>query len=217
MTFRLMVFDLDGTLVDSRRDLAESANALLVESGVEPLPELAIGRMVGDGAAALVARTFAASGLPLPPDAVDRFLAIYDSRLLRFTRPYPGIADILEDLSSRLILGVLTNKPLGATERILDGVGLSRFFHASRVLGGDGPLPRKPNPAGLLRLAADAAVSTDETMLVGDSSIDWRTARAAGAHVCLVRYGFGFEGVPVDELGPRDRIVDTPAELLTVY
>jgi len=216
MSFRLIVFDLDGTLVDSRRDLAESANALLAESGCGPLSEQSIGRMVGDGAPTLVARAFAAAGRSAPANALDRFLAIYNSRLLRYTRPYPGMVDVLADLSSRLPLGILTNKPLGATRQVLDGLDLSRFFHASRVLGGDGPLARKPDPAGLSQLAADVGAATDETMLVGDSVIDWRTARAARAGLCLARYGFGFEGVPVEELGPRDRIIDAPADLLAL-
>jgi phosphoglycolate phosphatase len=211
-----MVFDLDGTLVDSERDLAESANMLLEESGCRPLSEHAIGRMVGNGAAMLVARAFAAAGCSPPGDALERFLAIYNSRLLRFTRPYPGMADVLAELASRAALGVLTNKPIAAAQTILDGLGLSPFFPPSRVLGGDGPLPRKPDPAGLRLLAARAAVPTDETILVGDSLIDWRTARAAQAHVALARYGFGFDDVPVGELGPGDRIVDTPADLLAL-
>ena len=90
--YRLIVFDLDGTLVDSRRDIAESANALLEACGGDHLPEETIGRMVGDGAGTLIARAFAAAGLERPADALDRFLAIYDTRLLTHTRPYPQIA-----------------------------------------------------------------------------------------------------------------------------
>ena len=213
---RLAVFDLDGTLVDSRRDLAESANQLLEECGCGPLSEHAIGRMVGSGAPTLVARAFAAAGRTARPDAVDRFLTIYSGRLLRFTRPYPGMADVLAELASRMALGVLTNKPIRATDQILEGLDLSRFFPPSRVIGGDGPLPRKPDPAGLRRLVTDAGVSAEQAILVGDSAIDWRTASAAQVHVCLARYGFGFEDVRVDELGPEVRIIDTPAELLTL-
>src|SRR5262245_58556665 len=108
---RLVVFDLDGTLVDSRRDLAESANAVLAEFGCGPLSEERIGRMVGDGAATLVARAFAASGRQQPDDALARFLAVYNRRLLQFTRPYPGIPEVLELLRSASQLAVLTNKP----------------------------------------------------------------------------------------------------------
>jgi phosphoglycolate phosphatase len=213
---RFVVFDLDGTLVDSRRDLADSANALLAECGCSALSEEAIGRMVGDGAATLVARAFGASGCPPPPDALPRFLAIYEPRLLSFTRPYPRIDDVLSALGSRVPLAVLTNKPLESTRRVLDGLGLARHFPRERVLGGDGPLRRKPNPAGLGWLITQAGVTPEDTLMVGDSVIDWRTARAAGTQICLARYGFGFEGFPLNELTPSDRTIDQPIDLLTV-
>jgi len=211
--FRLLVFDLDGTLVDSRRDLAESANQLLDECGAAPLPEEAIGCMVGDGAATLVARVFTTVRLTQPEDALSRFLAIYNARLLRFTRPYAGIPELLAALQPGMTLAVLTNKPLAATRTILDGLELSTYF-SDRVIGGDGPFPRKPSPDGLKQLIADAGVTPDTTMLVGDSVIDWRTAHAAGACSCVARYGFGFDGFPIEVLGEADRQIDRPAELL---
>jgi phosphoglycolate phosphatase len=201
--------------VDSRRDLAESANVLLAECGCGALTEEAVGRMVGDGAATLVTRAFAASGCPKPADALERFLAIYEARLLRFTRPYPRMDDVLSALGSRAVLAVLTNKPLNSTRRVLDGLNLARHFPPERVLGGDGPFPRKPDPAGLRHLADGAQVDLRDTVLVGDSIIDWRTARAAGAQICLARYGFGFEGFPLQEVAPGDRVIDQPADLLT--
>jgi phosphoglycolate phosphatase len=185
--FQLIVFDLDGTLVDSRRDIAEAANALLEASGARPLPEDRIGRMVGDGAATLVARAFAASGVEPPPDALERFLAIYSRRLLHHTRPYPGMAAVLDTLASRAKLAVLTNKPIAATREILAGLDLARHFPADAVLGGDGAFPRKPDPAGLRHLAADAGVPSAAVLLVGDSVIDWRTARAAPTSICVAR------------------------------
>jgi len=212
---RLIVFDLDGTLVDSRRDLAESANAVLAECGCPPHAEEAIGRMVGDGAATLVARAFAASNCPQPADALERFLTVYTSRLLRFTRPYPGVLDVLAQLESRVAMAVLTNKPRAATDAILEGLGLARFFGAC-VVGGDGPLPRKPDAAGLVHLMSEAGVAPSETLLVGDSPVDMRTARAAGVPVCLARYGFGYLGFGVEKLGPIDWAIDQPADLLRV-
>jgi phosphoglycolate phosphatase len=209
LTFALIVFDLDGTLVDSRRDIAEAANTLLEECGATPLPEERIGRMVGDGAAVLVARAFEAVGMAAPADALERFIAIYGRRLLRHTRPYPGIPDVLSHLSQRAQLALLTNKPLAATQEILEGLDLARYFGAL-VVGGDGPFPRKPNPSGLQHLAAAAGATAEATMLVGDSVIDWRTARAASTAICIARYGFGFESVPVADLGPADRLVDAP-------
>jgi len=214
--YRLIVFDLDGTLVDSRKDIAESANALLAECGGDPLPEESIGRMVGDGAATLVARAFAAAGRRQPPDALDRFLTIYNRRLLTYTRPYPGMHAVLTELGLRASLAVLTNKPLEATRRILAGLDLARYFSEGRVYGGDGPFPRKPNPAGLQHLAANLGVGAGETVLIGDSIIDWRTARAAAVHICLARYGFGFEDFPSGELGPQDGVVDDPSGLLRI-
>jgi phosphoglycolate phosphatase len=214
--FRLFVFDLDGTLVDSRRDIADAANALIETCGAAPLPEERVGRMVGDGAAALIARAFAARGIEQPPDALDRFLALYAGRLLNHTRPYPGVASLLDALAGRGALAVLTNKPNAATREILAGLDLARHFPDRAVLGGDGPFARKPDPAGLRHLLEVAGVPPDATLLVGDSVVDLRTARAAATSICVARYGFGFEGFPVDELAPDDRVIDAPMDLLAL-
>lgn len=212
--FRLIVFDLDGTLVDSRRDIADAANALLVSCGAKPFPEERIGAMVGEGAATLVARAFKASGVERPHDALERYLAFYETRLLNHTRPYDGIPEVLDALGRRAALAVLTNKPLAATRRILDGLDLARYFPAAAVFGGDGPFPRKPDPAGLRQLVGSTNVDAASTLMVGDSLIDWRTARAAATGVCLARYGFGFDSVPAAELGPGDHVIDAPGQLL---
>lgn len=196
----MVAFDLDGTLVDSRRDIADAANELLVSCGGRPLEEAAIGRMVGDGAATLVARVFQASALQPPTDALPRFLAYYGTRLTAHTRPYPGIPDALRELSTRYTLAVLTNKPLDATRIVLDTLGLAPHFPPHLVIGGDGPYPRKPDPAGLCALAAAVGTQPDRVCLVGDSMVDLATARAAGAACCLAAYGFGFAGVPEAEL-----------------
>jgi len=215
-SFHLIVFDLDGTLVDSRRDLADAANALLESCGGGPLSEERIGRMVGDGAATLVARVFEASGLVQPAGALERYLALYDQRLLNHTRPYPGMAEVLDVLGMHATLAVLTNKPLASARRILEGLDLARHFADGAVLGGDGPFPRKPDPAGLRHLSASAKVPAESTLLVGDSIIDWRTARAASTPLCLARYGFGYEGFPPHAFGPADRQIDAPADLLAL-
>ena len=169
--------------------------------------------MVGDGAATLVARAFAAAGMVAPADALERFIAIYGQRLLRHTRPYPRIPEVLSYLSQRAALALLTNKPLTATQEILEGLDLARYF-GTAVVAGDGLFPRKPSPSGLQHLAAVAGAPAEATLLVGDSVIDWRTARAASTAICLARYGFGFENFPVSDLGPDDRLVETPEELL---
>jgi len=210
---RLFVFDLDGTLVDSLRDLADSANELLTSYGAAPLEMTAIGGMVGDGAARLVARACEAVGIA-PRDALARFLEIYDARLLTHTRPYDRMPEVIATLGRDASLAVLTNKPLGATRRILAGLDLAKFFDEDAVIGGDGPWPRKPDPSGLLRLCERGAVAPADATLVGDSHVDWRTARDAGTAICLARYGFGFTGFPSGTLDGRERFIDTPADLL---
>jgi phosphoglycolate phosphatase len=209
----LVAFDLDGTLVNSRQDIADSANALLVECGGSALSEHEIGKMVGDGAATLVARAFKAATLVAPPDALARFLEIYDAHLLSHTRAYEGIDDLLERLRNRVTLGVLTNKPREATLRVLDGLNLSQFFDRALTFAGDGPHARKPDPQGLLALADVAGTTAACTMLVGDSVVDWRTSHAAGARACVARYGFGFESFPTAELAVEDLVIDSPTDL----
>jgi len=211
---RLFVFDLDGTLVDSLRDLADSANELIVSCGGAALEPDAVARMVGEGAAMLVSRAFVAARVEQPPDALSRFLAIYDTRLLNHTRSYEGTADTLKMLSSGASLAVLTNKPLAATRRILEGLELSPFFNADAVIGGDGPLPRKPDPSGLRSLCERVGVAPADTVLVGDSLIDWQTARNAGTAICLARYGFGFREFPRERLNGRERLIDRPTDLI---
>jgi phosphoglycolate phosphatase len=189
---RLCVFDLDGTLVDSRRDLADAANALIVERGGRPLAVDRITAMVGEGAAKLVMRALLAAGRRRDDldAALARFLELYDERLLAHTHLYSGTRETLEAMAGRVPLAVLTNKPQRHTERLLDGLAVRVFFRW--VIGGDTPHGRKPDPAGLSHLIAAAGVTAADTVMVGDSAIDLRTARAAGTRVCLVRYGFGF-------------------------
>ena len=211
---RLYVFDLDGTLVASRRDLADSVNALLEDLGCASLSEGLIGTMVGDGAKQLVERALAAAGVGHPPtDALDRFLEHYDRRLLVHTRPYDGIVEMLERLADAGVhRAVLTNKPQPAAERVIEGLALGRWFDAG-VVGAEGEYPRKPDPGGLLALAARAGVPVERTLMIGDGAQDVETARRAGVRVCAARYGFGFPtAAPL--LTPADLIIDTPAALL---
>ena len=204
----LVVFDLDGTLVDSRRDLADSVNALLAELGRPPLDEAVVGDMVGEGAKVLIQRALAASDVDPAGTAaaLHRFLELYDERLLRHTHPYDGIPELLASLHGRAILAVLTNKPQEATRRVLGGLGLARFF--GEVIGSDSTFPRKPDPGALRHLMKRSGADPDHTLMVGDSRIDLEAARNAGVHICLVRYGFGFRFGP-EEL--RDvAIADSP-------
>jgi phosphoglycolate phosphatase len=215
MPIHLVVFDLDGTLIDSRRDLADSVNALIAEYGAEPLAVDAVTAMVGEGAAVLVGRALAAAGLdPEAPGALDRFLAHYDRRLTAHTVPYPGMAETLAALEAAgYRLAVLTNKPQRPSAEILERLGLTPFF--SDVVGGDTAFGRKPDPAGLLALAARAGVPATRTMMVGDSTIDVQTARLAGAVVCIARYGFGIQAGEV-AAGPGEITIDAPPDLVAV-
>jgi phosphoglycolate phosphatase len=208
----LLVFDLDGTLLDTRKDLADAANELIIESGGAPLDETAIGRMVGEGAALLVRRALSAAGLEPTPASLPRFLEIYDRLMLVHTRPYPGVEAVLRHFDGRVPMAVLTNKPQHSSVRLLDAFDLRS--HLFDVVGGDGPLGRKPSPDGLARLAARANVTREATLLVGDSRIDFETASAAGTRVCLARYGFGYEGFPVERLTGEELTIDRPEELI---
>ena len=210
---RLVVFDLDGTLIDSKRDLADSANEMLTGYGAAALTEDAIGHMVGAGAAQLVARVLQAAQLNVPLDeALARFLENYDRRLTNHTRPYHGIPELLAELESEGVkMSLLTNKPLEASARILEAFGLSKFFRLR--VGGDGPWPRKPAPEGLRFLMKEESADSSQTMLVGDSGVDLSTARNAGVRICLARYGFGFADVAPETLRGDELLVDEPSQI----
>jgi phosphoglycolate phosphatase len=205
---RLIAFDLDGTLIESRRDLADSANDLIAELGGTPLSVEAVAGMVGEGARVLVSRALAAAGLGEVPGALARFLEIYDTRLLNHTHLYAGIADAVRSLRDRSRVAVLTNKPIQPTEKILAGLGVRELF--DEVIGGDGPYPRKPDPASLLALMQSAGTEPATTLLVGDSRFDLETARNASVRCCIVTYGFGFRR---DTVEGADWIADDAAAL----
>ncbi len=195
------MFDLDGTLVDSRRDIAESANELLASLGAPPLDHDEVVQMVGEGARLLVSRVLAAGRVGEDLDAAfARFSAIYDRRLADHTRPYPGVVDGLERLAERFTLAVLTNKPQHHTDRLLDVLDLRRYF--VQALGGDTAHGRKPDPAGLGSLVGAAGAVPAGALLVGDSWVDAETARRGGTRFCFADYGFGT--VPRDGLRPGE-------------
>ena len=186
----LIVFDLDGTLVDSRLDLAESTNEMLGTYGARPLPVDAVAAMVGEGAKVLVARALDAAGLGADvTDALTRFREIYDRRLLVHTRPYEGIEQVVSSLAKGHTLAVLTNKPEAPSRRLLDAFGLAPYFR--EIIGGDSGPVRKPDPSGLRRLMEQSGAEAADTWLVGDSMIDVETARRAGVMMCVALYGFG--------------------------
>jgi phosphoglycolate phosphatase len=177
--------------------------------GTPPLPLERVRSFIGEGARVLVARGLAAAGLPDSPDlALALYLEEYRGCLLETTRPYPGAVEALDRLAGHT-LAVLTNKPGDMSRGVLEGLGLAGRF--LRIYGG-GDLPeRKPHPLGLERLMQEAHVPAARTVLVGDSAIDVRTARAAGVPVVGVRYGFDPNGF---EAEPPDRLVDDAAAVV---
>jgi phosphoglycolate phosphatase len=196
----LVVFDLDGTLIDSQRDLAESANEMLAIYDAKPLDEREVASFVGDGARQLVVRTLEAAGVVTDvPAALNRFLAIYGGRLFVHTRPYPGVTEAIASATDKCSLAVLTNKPEGFSRQLLDRFGLSRFFRW--VIGGDSGFPRKPDPSGLLHVIQRSGVMPRSCLVVGDSMVDVETARAVGATVCVAEYGFGHLRRPIERVG----------------
>jgi len=189
---RLLVFDLDGTLVDSKEDLAVAVNVALESFDVPPLPHPMIFSYVGDGAVVLIRRALPPEKADLLPEILDRFLAYYGRHLLDTTRAYPGVVDALRKWSGVYRMAVLTNKGMAMTEEILSGLSLSEYFF--EVRGGDSFVNKKPHPEGLLHIVREAAVDAAETMMVGDSRNDVLAGRGAGTVTCGVTYGLGVSG-----------------------
>jgi len=184
-----LVFDLDGTLIDSRRDITTAVNRMRSGYGLPPIPLEAVVTMVGEGARLLVER---ALGPGFPPEGIDEALVRYHGHYgevcLDETRPYPGVVEMLAALAARYPMALLSNKGEGFSRRILDGLDLSRFFQ--EVLGGDSLPTRKPDPAGLHVLAERLGFPVQQLMLVGDTWIDAETAHNAGCAFALVEWGF---------------------------
>jgi len=192
-SLRLLVFDLDGTLIDSRKDLANSVNAMLTHIGRKQLPEDVIASYIGDGAGMLVRR---ALGDPTDESLVDSalayFLDYYREHKLDFTHVYPGVMGSLESLHQGIDgrqrqMAVLTNKPIGPSQAICDALGLSPYFF--RIYGGNSFSTKKPDPQGLNALMSEACADPFETVLIGDSDVDILTARSAGAWALGCRFG----------------------------
>jgi phosphoglycolate phosphatase len=187
----LLVFDLDGTLVDSVPDLRAALNEMLRERGRRLLSLSQVKRMVGDGVGALVARALAASDAD-PAEAVaalPRFLEIYEATATRLTRPYPGVRPTLATLRRRgYRTAICTNKPQRATIAVLQGLELMPLFDG--IAGGDRFGVRKPDPGHLLCLMAELGGTAEATAMIGDNENDAAAARAAAVPLVLMRYGY---------------------------
>jgi len=189
---RLLVFDLDGTLVDSKEDLANAVNVVLESFDLPPLPHPMIYSYVGDGASALVRRALPPEKAALLPEVLDRFLAYYRRHLLDTTRAYPGVVGALRKWAGIYRMAVLTNKGVALTQDTLSGLSLDRYFF--EVRGGDSFGSKKPDPEGLLRILREAGVEAQEAVMIGDSRNDVQAGRAAGTITCGVTYGLGTSG-----------------------
>lgn len=210
----VVVFDLDGTLLDTAPDLLRALNRILAEEGLAALRRTDVTGLFGHGARALIGEGFRRGDRRLDvarmPELVERFISFYASEIAVDTRPYPGLVDALTQLSRRGFgLAVCTNKREGLAHAVLDGTGLSSLF--ASVIGGDSLPEQKPHPKPLLEAIARADGSPDAAVMVGDSATDIATARAAGVPAIAVDFGYG--GRPAAEFG-ADQVIGHYEELL---
>lgn len=205
-----LIFDLDGTLIDSKLDLAHAVNATRSNLSLPPLENDRVYSYVGNGAPVLIRKA-------LGPDyseedvqkALEYFLTYYREHMLDNTVLYPGMRECLDRLrDDGLLMAVLTNKPVRISTLILEGLGVAGHFF--RIYGGNSFEQKKPHPMGVEKLLAEAGVPKERTLMVGDSGVDVRTARNAGIKVCGVTYGFQPETLAED---PPDILVDQPGQL----
>jgi phosphoglycolate phosphatase len=185
-----LIFDLDGTLVDSLPDLRAALNKMLTELGRRELTPNEVRGMIGDGMRALVQRALAATGSVTDFEAAhQRFLEYYEAALANLSRLYPGVEATLDSLrASGVRLAICTNKPQGMTVRVLEGLGISDRFDA--IVGGDAVPFRKPDPRHLLTTLERVGAAPNDSVMVGDNENDYGAARAADVRVILMRYGY---------------------------
>jgi phosphoglycolate phosphatase len=218
-SIRLVIFDLDGTLIDSRLDLVHSVNAALRHIERPELPDDVIASYVGDGAPILIQRALGAEAADeaLVRKGLEFFLSYYREHKLDHTTIYPGIAQALSSIQDSSNgaprkLAVLTNKPVNPSRAIVDALGLGRFF--SRVYGGNSFATKKPDPEGARKLLEEIDVRSEQATIVGDSHVDVRTGRNAGLWTVGVTYGFAPHTL---ENEAPDVLVGTAAELAQVF
>ncbi|MGH9664648.1 MAG: HAD family hydrolase, partial [Bryobacteraceae bacterium] len=206
----LLIFDLDGTLIDSKLDLANSVNATLAHLGRQSLPNQLVYSYVGNGVPALMQRALGGQATEEEVQtSVEYFLAYYRDHMLDFTILYPGVRPALDRLrEARMKMSVLTNKPVNFSTALIAGLGLSGHFF--RIYGGNSFPEKKPSPAGVEALLSESGAARERAMMVGDSAVDVRTARNARVRACGVTYGFQPETFQND---PPDILVDTLEEL----
>jgi phosphoglycolate phosphatase len=207
----LIIFDLDGTLIDSSKDLAISMNATREHFGLAPLDPALIYSYVGNGAGVLVRRAMGSNASDeTVREALDFFLKFYRVHALEHTKLYPGVREAVKELfRAGHKQAILTNKPVRISFEIVGALGLQSYF--MRVYGGDSFSYKKPDPTGVIQLIREAGVTPSEILLVGDSGVDVQTARNAGVRSCGVTWGFQPEAFEVDR---PDLLIRDPRQLL---
>jgi phosphoglycolate phosphatase len=206
----LLIFDLDGTLIDSKRDLANSVNATRIHMGREAIDDDVVSSWVGNGAPVLIRR---AMGPAASEDDVERalayFLAYYRDHMLDHTVLYPGVREGLDELrSAGVSMSVLTNKPVRFSQALIAGLGVGDHFF--RVYGGNSFDQKKPHPIGIDTLRDEAGTPAEQTLMIGDSAVDVLTARNAGVPSCGVTWGLQPEGMRAEA---PDLLVDRMEQL----
>ena len=218
-SIKLVIFDLDGTLIDSRLDLVHSVNAALRHIQRPELPDDVIASYVGDGAPILIQRALGGEAVDdaLVRKGLEFFLSYYREHKLDHTTVYPGIQEALAAIQNSgngmpRKMAVLSNKPVNPSRAIVESLGLGQYF--SQVYGGNSFATKKPEPEGALKLVSEAGMQPTQAAIVGDSHVDIRTGRNAGLWTVAVTYGFAPHTLEVEE---PDVVVDTPRELGKIF
>jgi phosphoglycolate phosphatase len=206
----LLIFDLDGTLIDSKRDLADSVNAMRVHLGEPLLADETVYSYVGNGVAALVRRALPGRDEEEIERGLKFFLDYYRDHMLDATTLYPGVREALDHLlAAHVKMAILTNKPVRFSEHLIKGLGLKEHFF--RIYGGNSFEEKKPHPKGIELLMEESGIGRDQTIMVGDSAVDVMTARNAQVRACGVSWGFQPETFSA---APPDFVIDQMSELV---
>lgn len=208
----LFIFDLDGTLIDSKRDIADSVHHTMKILGLPPISDELIYQFVGNGVTPLIQRTLEQAGGHSLERALKIFKAHYDQHLLDATQAFPGILEVLNHFAGKT-MAVVTNKPQGYSEKILKGLKIDRFFKG--IFGGDTTFPKKPEPDVIHHILQTFSIDPKKSVIVGDSRVDLETGHNAGIVTCGVTYGFR-PRKELEEIG-CDYLIERPEDLIQLF